>query len=416
MSDVPLPWSPDDAPEFCGPEVLARAVQSQRSWEVAEEAEGRISREGMTRLVELAYRVSLSTEEGRHPRFVVFVPAPASEDYLALVARFDPPVTLTAQTLRRLVPSIPAGGHALCVREAGDELIATGVTGLRNPKDVPSPGRPAVSFGLGLPGFVLRVEGPGLAQATEKGQTWELAVGHVRGVSHYSVARPVSDWFNGLSLHLISRFRDTCGPEELREREMLGDPALVFDSVWAYVLGTTIAAGHGGAFVVLPDDDEQHLNVKYRVSDLDLFRDVLAYWRSCFDAGAVPDAAILEHRSLHWQSARRWLYSTARAIANLSNVDGCVVLDPKLRVLGFGAEIRVPEEDVATAPLIEVDALSQRACGEVDLTEFGTRHRSAYRLCSRRPGTLAFVVSQDRELREVLLWQALGAWMSEAPA
>ena len=420
-----LPWSPDEVPEFCGPEHLARAVQAQRSWDAAEESEGHISSDGLTRLVELSYRVSLSTEEGRHPRFTVFVPAPSAEEHMALVARFDPPVTLTAQTLRRIVPAIPAGSHALCVREAGDELIATGVTGLRNSKSLPTPGRPSVSFGLGLPGFTLRIEGPGLARATEKGLTWELNAGHVRGVSHYSVVRPVSDWFNGVALRLVSEFRDTCGSEQLRERENLGDPSLVFDSVWAFVLASTVATGHGGAFVVLPDDDEQYLNVKYRASQLDLFRDVFAYWRACFDSRSVTDAAVLEHRTLHWQAARSWMYSTAQAIANLANVDGCVVLDPLLRVLGCGAEIRVPDEDVSISPLYEADASTQNVIGELDLSQFGTRHRSAFRLCARRPGTLAFVISQDRDLRvfygrrqrpgEVCVWQALGAWMSDAP-
>lgn len=417
-----LPWSRDEAPEFCGPEHLARAVHAQRAPDSAEASEGQLSPEGLTRLVELGYRVSLSTEEGRHPRFVMFVPAPASEPYLQLVARFDPPVTLTAQSLRRLAPSIPAGSHALCVRESCDELIATGVTGLRNSKEVPAPGRPAVSFGLGLPGFTLRVEGPGVARATEKGLTFELAEGRVRCVSHYSVARPVGAWFERLALQLVGDFRGACGAEEMRAREALGDPTLVFDSVWAYVLASTIATGHGGAFAVLPDDDEQSLAVRVRASDLDLYRDVFAYWRSCFESRKVADPAILEHRTLHWQASRRWMYSTARAIANLANVDGCVVLDPQLRVLGFGAEIRVPEEAVAASTLVEVDAATDQRLGVMDLAQFGTRHRSAFRLCAQRPGAFVFVVSQDRDLRlfhgsrerpgEVLLWQALGAWMS----
>lgn len=412
----------DEMTEFCGPEDLAAAVQSRRSWDAAECAEGQISKEGLTRLVELSYRVSLTTEEGRHPRFVVFVPAPASEEHLQLVARFDPPVTLSSQTLRRLVPSIPAGVHALCVREAGDELVATGVTSLRDARSVARPGRPSVSFGFGLPGFSLHVDGPGKARATEKGLTWELHAGHVRTVSHYSVVAPVTRWFDRLSLRLIDEFRTTCGPDELREREALGDPSLVFDSVWAHVLDATMARGHGGAFVVLPEDDEECLAVKYRASGIHLFRDVLAYWRACFDSGAVHDAAILEHRAMHWQAARRWMYSTARAVADSANVDGCVLLEPGMSVLGFGAEIRVPEEDVATARLVETDASTGEELGEVDVTHFGTRHRSAFRLCARRPGTLAFVVSQDRDLRVfhgrrdqpgiVHVWQALGAWMS----
>ena len=91
---------------------------------------------------------------------------------------------------------------------------------------------------------------------------------------------------------------------------------------------------------------------------------------------------------------------------------------------GFGAEIRVPEEDVADSTCIEADPRTFEKRGEVDLLQFGTRHRSAYRLAAKRPGALVFVISQDRDLRvfygrrdkpgEVCLWQSLGAWMAGA--
>ena len=422
MSGMALPWTDADTPEFCGPEHLARAMQMFRRWDSAEESEGRLTREGLRRVVELCYRVSLSTEEGRHPRFVVFVPAPSAEGHMGLVADLEPPVALTAQTLRRLVPSIPAGGHALFVVERGDDLLAEGVVSLRDATDVPQLGRPAVSFGLGLPGFTVRVDGPGQLRATEKGLTWELNTGHVRPVSHYAILRVVQDWFASLSLWLVRRHREEAGADAVREREGLGDPSLVFDSVWSFVLSATIAQGHGGCFVVLPDADETNLKLKYRVADMDLFEAVYRYWDACFDSALLSDAALLEQRTARWEGARRGMYSTARALANLANVDGCVVLTNRLRVVGFGGEIRVPEEDVANSACVDADPRSLERRGEVELQQFGTRHRSAYRLCARRPGTLAFVVSQDRDLRvfygrrdrpgEVCLWQSLGAWMA----
>ena len=109
------------------------------------------------------------------------------------------------------------------------------------------------------------------ARATEKGLTWELNTGHVKPVSHYAVLRCVQDWFSLQSLWLVRDYREEAGADALREREGLGDPALVFDSVWSYVLANTIAEGHGGAFAVLPDDAETCLDVKYRASGIDLY-------------------------------------------------------------------------------------------------------------------------------------------------
>ncbi len=422
MNNSELTLTADDSPEFCGPEHLARAVQMSRRWDAAEATEGKLTKEGLTRIVELCYRVSLSTEEGRHPRFTVFVPGPAAERHLRLVARFEPPILLSAQTLRRLVPSIPAGAHALCVEQRGDEHVATGVLSLRDATDVPQLGRPAVSFGLGLPGLTLRVDGPGQARATEKGLTWELHTGHVKPVSHYAILRAVQDWFSLLALWLVRDYRDEEGAEALREREGLGDPALVFDSVWSYVLAITIAGGHGGAFAIIPDDDETSLVLKYRASGINLFETVLGYWRACFDSSLITEASLLERRAARWEASKRSMYSSAQALAHLANVDGCVVLNSRLRVLGFGAEIRVPEEDVAHSTCIDADPFTLKKRGDVDLQQFGTRHRSAYRLAAKRPGTIVFVVSQDRDLRvfygrrdkpgEVCLWQSLGAWMA----
>ncbi len=416
-----MPWTAVDTPEFCGPEHLARAIQMFRRWDSAEASEGSVSNDGLQRVMELAFRVSLATEEGRHPRFALFVAAPVSEDHVELVTNFHPPIKLTPEVLRRLVPSVPAD-HALRVIEKDEQLFADGVMAVRDANDVPQLGRPAVSFGLGLPGLTAHVDGPGQVRATEKGLTWELRNGHVKPVSHYAVLSVVQDWFNMMALDLVRRFREEAGSEALREREALGDPALVFDSVWSNILAHTIAEGHGGAFAVLPDESTTSVTIKYGAADLDLSNSVRAYWHACFDSGRLTDAAQLERKTANWESSRRRMYSAARALANLANVDGCVVLNNRLKVLGFGGEIRVPEESVRNSICVEADHRTMSVRAEVDMQQFGTRHRSAYRLCARRPGTIVFVISQDRDLRvfygrrdkpgEVCLWRSLGAWMA----
>lgn len=86
-----------------------------------------------------------------------------------------------------------------------------------------------------------------------------------------------------------------------------------------------------------------------------------------------------------------------RFVADLSAVDGAVVMGQPLELLGFGAEISghlAPVERVARA----LDASARRTDTESSLS-VGTRHRSAYRICNAFPGLVAVVVSQDGSVR-----------------
>ena len=105
-------------PDFCGPDELAKVVLMLRRWEKEETLEGRISDTGLRRLLELAFHTSLSTEEGRHPRFRFFVSAHGVIDAMPPIARFDPPIPLRPDSLRRMVPAVSSRLHALKVVEA----------------------------------------------------------------------------------------------------------------------------------------------------------------------------------------------------------------------------------------------------------------------------------------------------------
>jgi hypothetical protein len=80
-------------------------------------------------------------------------------------------------------------------------------------------------------------------------------------------------------------------------------------------------------------------------------------------------------------------------LADMATVDGCLLLDPRFSVAGYGAEIQVPGfEDEIVHRALDLEA-------EVTIPESaehaGTRHRTAYRLCRDFPQCLAVVVSQD---------------------
>jgi hypothetical protein len=75
-----------------------------------------------------------------------------------------------------------------------------------------------------------------------------------------------------------------------------------------------------------------------------------------------------------------------------------VVLDRLMTVYGFGGSISVG----STAPdgRVLVDPQTREPLPEDDLLRrFGERHRSAFQLCKAHPDVLAFVISQDGDLR-----------------
>ena len=92
-------------------------------------------------------------------------------------------------------------------------------------------------------------------------------------------------------------------------------------------------------------------------------------------------------------------YSDAHLVADLSAVDGAVVLTDRLELLGFGGEIagNLPEV-VNVARALDLRGASRE---RVRTNLVGTRHRSAYRLCETVKRALAVVISQDGALRFV---------------
>jgi hypothetical protein len=82
-----------------------------------------------------------------------------------------------------------------------------------------------------------------------------------------------------------------------------------------------------------------------------------------------------------------------RQIANLANIDGALVLDKHLGLLGFGAEVSA-ELPSPREVYRALDAEGFELQLE-DVENVGTRHRAAYRFVNDHPNGLAVVISQD---------------------
>jgi len=136
---------------------------------------------------------------------------------------------------------------------------------------------------------------------------------------------------------------------------------------------------------------------------------------NCFMQGV----SLLEHDVL----LRSWQYLAMRAgaqtslagavglVASLSRVDGAVLLQNGLDVVGFGVEIITKAETKCVSLAQDEGATSLIA---VDPKAFGTRHRSMMRYCQAHPSAVGIVVSQDGDIRamttvnsELVVWEHL---------
>lgn len=409
-----------DGSEYCGPDQLCRVLMMLRRWEKSPALQGGVTEAGLRRLLDVAFQVSLTTEEGRHPRFRIFVASAApAADAPRLVARFDPHLPLTDHLLRRIAPSLGSRGHALRVVEDGKSLFADGIIGVADGAEPVTHGSADVSTGLGFPGLMIRVDGPGVLRVTEKG-TWELRAGRIQPVHHYAIVSVVRRWFEELAATFMEQ-TSTLIDVNADGVTDVGDAAAIFDAVWSFVVATAVQEHHGGAFVVLPGNlKSSPIHVTYPAEQLDLMKAALQFWNSCYDPETVRNGPEARSKAQAWESARRRVFSSARALADLANVDGCVVLDRRLRLYGFGGEIRVGEADMQGYRVFAAHPDTLEEQEPIDIERFGTRHRSAMRLCAAVPGTLAFLISQDGDLRvfygladrRVCMWRNLGAWMS----
>ena len=199
------------------------------------------------------------------------------------------------------------------------------------------------------------------------------------------------------------------------------------------VLATVRAAQHGGTLILIPRarvseflSDGRYVQVKYAFHDEEPRKRILTLMLDISKELARAEGA--HATTVGWQAyetsrARRLvemdeaLFEVAHLVADLTRVDGAVLLTDSLEVLGFGVEIAGELPEVSRVMRAHDPDGASRTWVRTD--RVGTRHRSAYRLCQAVRDALALVVSQDGGLRfirwhdqSVAYWEqvATGPW------
>jgi len=375
------------------------------------------------------YFASLRFEEGQHILFHVAYIDPANPDpspprrirqnrwsYTALGS----PIDFTVANVVKLAKASDPRASSLAVYHTGTDSLA--VWGL-------------VDQGHHYHGFVNHdsesgPERPGLFQVSIRG------IGHLVAYIRYElIAELHVDKLRGKAIDALHSgpIHDALLPgiqQHVAQVKAATDPdafnsepnwSASLEQDWLCVISRLLLRmqgyRHGGAILITPDSGLATLNVKYPLVYARLRTALLArartlvlstsYSSTIFSDYLGPrksktlpiilylDEAIAEDELKDSQSE---LDGALWFVSLLSRVDGAVVLDPELGLLGFGTEIQVTEVPRAVYRANDPKA-SQRA--ELDYNHFGTRHRSMMRYCAAVPGSVGFVVSQDGDVRAV---------------
>ena len=94
------------------------------------------------------------------------------------------------------------------------------------------------------------------------------------------------------------------------------------------------------------------------------------------------------------------LTGAVKLVTSLAAVDGLVLLQPLLGVVGFGVKIGT-DRHVNTVYDGRDFAKRRNQAKRVDLSRLGTRHGSMLRYCRLDPNAIGIVVSQDGHVRVI---------------
>jgi hypothetical protein len=413
---------------YAYPPQLAQFLR--HAWEASGDAPPLLDSAHLDHVLTVAYQASLLRDEDRMVRMRIVVAGPEEFDphkgppdgLHALV--FDQPVPYAPEELRRLALAAkyhralvgvgPLARDGRCgiwgMLQSGPGWIQVAQGG-RGPAPAPpasallvrilGPGRIAVGRGLStlaeLRGGV--VGGPGMDLFRSKWVPARFAAARSELAQLHGEARSKAEAAG-------ERWADL-GPDVIR---------LVSQAMVRRFLAAMVSAHHGGTVVMLPQESAEDavgsagpLRLKYAFRDGEPRRRyrqlILGLMRAVARAGGSAGVASVDGgtyaslRDHEMSSLQDAIFEMSQLIAALSEVDGAVVLTKRFELLGFGAEILGDLPDVQhVARALDLEAEDHIA---EPLIADGTRHRSAYRLCSRVPSAMVLVVSQDGGVRFV---------------
>lgn len=419
--------TPRDANGFNLPDLVAQLYQLS-----ARPGDGP-TQEQIAGLCDVLYASSLLKEEGRSVRARVVIAPPdafAAEDGPpdgVHAVRFAVQHSLTPHSIKGLSPAAGFFHSAIAIwpdRERGFRIWGILNTGPRWMNSVAGGRKPV---GVEFPHPIIHVRDPAWLLFYH-GQSliaeWRGKEFHGPRMDVFE-SRLLRDRFAGHRLSLIESLLECCLPPSLGVDDYAELTHLISLQFVKRVISLVRTSGHGGSLVFLPDDTEgmetaiKWIDCKYNITPdfaEPRFRVLLENMIRRVGELSPSNSSAADAWNLFKNSSDAELdrleesfFELARLVADLMQVDGAVVLDKSLRLIGFGGEIRV---DRNVLQVSQAQDLEGRLMKPWNVQSDGTRHRSVYRLCSVEPGMIGFVISQDSHVRmianvddSVVFWQ-----------
>jgi hypothetical protein len=427
-------WTPPELTDVASPLDLAALLISYRG-KLAEirrgggrptEFTGALSDSALKLLLTFAYRMSFLKEESRTVRACLYAPpsreldeqkeSSTSQSPLARVTiryiqqqmeawtnhfTLAPPLPLDdPKVIARLAPTLVAEDAVLLVKEEESNVHCVGIS-LLDRMDSEKELLEMPRWWRGNDGLFVQIVGPGELRVSEGSWCeYTLRANEIRIYQSTDFVEPIRSWY----LELANSFLATCSVDPDWEAEHIGPRELAvvdFIILWSRVLRHGVQLNHGGAFIVVPDAGAAPVTLKYRVQLFDLGEELRQAWLSVCRVWRTLQSGKKDRILDVVEDKRRRIHklcSASRSIGQLCATDGCVLLDRRLTLHGFGGEIAMRE--VPLKRCVRVQGKTQQDVSEDELLQpFGHRHKSAYSLCKQVANSLAFVISQDGDLR-----------------
>jgi hypothetical protein len=160
------------------------------------------------------------------------------------------------------------------------------------------------------------------------------------------------------------------------------------------VYTSAAARGHGGTVIWVPDkllaEANQHIQTGREIANSPAGEDLIGIVLEEENSG-VGGELLARYK--------RRLSEYLDVVAQLSCVDGALIIDEHLRPLRFATHLAAPKW---TGEVFEGTHQNVVPTQTIELTRFGTRHNSAIGFVGHCPSTIGFIISEDGPVRAIL--------------
>ncbi|HEV8717666.1 MAG TPA: hypothetical protein VGX03_33190 [Candidatus Binatia bacterium] len=349
-------------------------------------------------LLEIVFLASLQQEERRAIQVrVVFFPD-ATTLSLKQAANhleslpFAQPIPLSVESLRKLAPAFDQNIATLVAARNADtsgyDLVGAILYGriaslLDNDlSSLPRP--PALTLSTRMPGSVVISYGDSVVGRFDKGQ---FVIAKLDPLA--------SSPFIHQILHVLAE-------HELYKRYENGYWFL-YRACIKRIYASAAAHGHGGTVMWVPDRLRDEANKYFQtgreIADSPAGEDLIGIVLAEENSGGGGELLA---------RYKRRLSEYLDMVAQLSCVDGALIVDEHLRPVRFATHLAAPKW---TGEVFEGTHKGVPPTQKIELTRFGTRHNSAISFVGACPSTVGFVISEDGPVRAILrVGEAIWLW------